>query len=430
MNALRIGLCGNGTVGGGTMELLQGESALLRARAGRALQLCRLGARRARTDCPSGGVAVHKDLMEVALAQDIDVLVECIGGTTLALELVRAALRSGKSVVTANKALIAVHGNELLALAEANKVSLLCEAAVAGGIPILKALREGLAANRVSSVAGIINGTGNFILTAMESGGQCFADALADAQSLGYAEADPTFDVEGIDAAHKLTILASMAFAMPLSFERVYCEGISAVSPEDIHLAGELGYRIKHLGVARQSDAGVELRVHPTLLPKHSLLANVNGVLNAVRLQAHAVGETFYSGAGAGRLPTASAIVADLVDLARANGNPIDCLGVPLAGLVPQSIVAMDHVENDWYLRFAPKAGAAEHSKILDGLRAAGLSVEKSLSGSAGSSAQAAQLAVLVHAVREPVLREALAAISTLTAASGPSSCIRVELAG
>ncbi|MFT7289303.1 MAG: homoserine dehydrogenase, partial [Halieaceae bacterium] len=263
MNALRIGVCGNGTVGGGTIELLRDRAELYASRCGRPLQLTRVGARRDRDDCPLGDVPVHRDLMEVAQAADVDVLVECIGGTGLALELVVTALSSGKSVVTANKALIAEHGNELIALAEEHGVSLLCEAAVAGGIPILKALREGMAGNRVNAVSGIINGTGNFILTEMGAAGRAFADVLAEAQALGYAEADPTFDVEGIDAAHKLTILAAMAFSIPLDFPAVYCEGIAAITPDDILFARELGYVIKHLGIAKLSEGAVELRVQP-----------------------------------------------------------------------------------------------------------------------------------------------------------------------
>jgi homoserine dehydrogenase len=267
MSALRIGVCGNGTVAGGTIELLRGQAGLLAARAGRELRLTRIGARRDREDCPTFDVPVHRDLLEVARAEDVDVLVECIGGTELAKELVETALRSGKSVVTANKALIAEHGNALLRLAEDMGQSLLCEAAVAGAIPILKALRDGMAANRICAVSGIINGTGNFILTEMGAHQRPFGEVLAEAQALGYAEADPSFDIEGTDAAHKLSILASMAFSAPLKFSEVYCEGIAQITTADIRFADELGYRIKHLGIAKEHAEGMELRVHPTLLP-------------------------------------------------------------------------------------------------------------------------------------------------------------------
>ncbi|MFK7829455.1 MAG: homoserine dehydrogenase [Congregibacter sp.] len=442
MKALRIGVCGNGTVGGGTIDLLRGHADLLAARAGCELHLCRVGARRARADCDTAEVPVHSDLMDLARADDLDVVVECIGGTTLALELVRTALQNGKSVVTANKALIAEHGNELLALAETNNVSLLCEAAVAGGIPILKALREGMAANAMCSIAGIINGTGNFILSAMEAQGQSFAEALKEAQALGYAEADPTFDVEGIDAAHKLAILASMAFAIPLNFESVHCDGISEISAEDITLAGELGYRIKHLGIAKQGSHGVELRVHPTLLPSGGLLANVNGVLNAVRLDGHAAGETVYCGAGAGRLPTASSIVADLVDLARADGRAIHCLGVAVSDLSPQAIVPTDEVCTAWYVRVSfpaggdSDAGGDEHgmttgarvkAQVLDCLTAEGINVAHVLEKLPAQIGEAAQLALVSDAVPQKAIQRALAALNALSAASLEASCIRVE---
>ena len=402
MKALRIGICGNGTVGGGTLQLLRAAAAQLERRAGRPLVPTCLGARRDRDDCPAGDLPVYRDLLEVARADDVDVLVECIGGTELARELVETALRHGKSVVTANKALIAEQGNELMPIAEAQGVSLRCEAAVAGGIPILKALREGMAGNRVTAVSGIINGTGNFILTAMGARPRSFADVLAEAQALGYAEADPSFDVEGVDAAHKLAILAAMAFEMPFAFPAVYCEGISRVTTADIEFARELGYRIKHLGIAKIVEAGVELRVHPTLVPADSLLATVDGVLNAVRLEGHAAGATVYSGAGAGREATASAVVADLVDIARAGahirdnarvhvpdnvpGNvpdnalykekPMPLLGVPWKSLRQPDIVAMDRVRSAWYLRLQAEDRPGVMSELANCLGAQGISIE------------------------------------------------------
>lgn len=427
MSVLRIGVCGNGTVGGGTIDILRSQASLLSARCGRELKLVRVGARRDRDDCDLTDIPVHRDLLEVARAEDVDVLVECIGGTELALELVTLALKEGKSVVTANKALIAEHGNELLALAHESGVSLLCEAAVAGGIPILKALRDGMAANQLSAVSGIINGTGNFILTEMGAHQREFADVLAEAQALGYAEADPTFDVEGIDAAHKLAILAAMAFATPLNFDAVYCEGISSVTPADIEFAAELGYRIKHLGIAKQGTDGVELRVHPTLLPKDSLLANVDGVLNAVLLQGSAAGQTVYSGAGAGRLPTASAIVADLVDLARSNGARIETLGVCPSVLRPQPVLEMDDVVCSWYLRLHVEDRPGVMSALASSLSDQGISIEALIQKPPASEQALVPVVVLTNEASESALRRAVRSISAISAVSETPHCIRVE---
>jgi len=387
----------------------------------------RLGARRDREDCPVGDLIVHRDLLEVARAEDVDVLVECIGGTGLARELVETALRSGKSVVTANKALIAEQGNELLAIAEAHGVSLLCEAAVAGGIPILKALREGMAGNQVTSVSGIINGTGNFILTAMGAEQRAFDDVLAEAQALGYAEADPTFDVEGIDAAHKLTILAAMAFETRFDFSGVHCEGISQVTPADIEFARELGYRIKHLGIAKETQDGVELRVHPTLLPAQSLLANVDGVLNAVCLEGHAAGPTVYCGAGAGREATASAIVADLMDLARAEGKPCSTLGVDTEALRDASAVPMDKVRCPWYLRLEAEDRPGVMSELGSCLGAEGISIEALIQKPPKSPGDTVTIVVLSNEAEEQALRKAIEAITAMDAVKGTPHSIRVE---
>lgn len=427
MNALRIGVCGNGTVGGGTIELLRNQAGLLAARGGCELRLSRVGARRLRDDCDTGDVPVHEDLMEVARASDVDVLVECIGGTTTALDLVRAAIDNGKSVVTANKALIAEHGNELLELAEAKGVSLLCEAAVAGGIPILKALREGMAANNVESLAGIINGTGNYILTEMELGQRRFEDVLAEAQALGYAEADPSFDIDGIDAAHKLSILAAMAFAMRLNFAAVHCEGISDVTPEDISFAREMGYRIKHLGVARQTAAGVELRVHPALLPADSLLGNVDGVLNAVRLDGHAAGPTLYTGAGAGRLATASAVVADLVDLARAGGRPVQCLGCRVSQLSTPDVLPMLEVRTAWYLRLRAKDRPGVMAQLTGCLGAEDISAEAIIQKPPVPGSDMVTVVALTNPVQQSTLQRAITAIKELPAVLDAPYGIRVE---
>lgn len=271
----------------------------------------------AQTVSPHTRNAYLSDLLDIVRQPDVDVVVEVMGGIHPAYEVIKEAILHGKQVVTANKALLAEHGNELFKLADDNAVQIAYEAAVAGGIPIIKVMREGLAANKINWLAGIINGTGNFILTEMREKGRAFADVLKEAQELGYAEADPTFDVEGIDAAHKLTILASCAFGIPLQFDKVYTEGISKITAQDVKYAEELGFRIKHLGIARRAANGIELRVHPTLIPAEELIANVNGVKNAVLVQAHAVGPTLYYGAGAGAGPTASAVVADVIDIVR-----------------------------------------------------------------------------------------------------------------
>ena len=438
MKALRIGICGNGTVGGGTLQLLREGAARLQQRAGMALVPTCLGARRQRADCPAGDLPVYRDLLEVARCADVDVLVECIGGTELARELLETALRHGKSVVTANKALIAEQGNELMQIAQEQGVSLRCEAAVAGGIQILKALREGMAGNRVSAVSGIINGTSNFILTAMEAQSRSFADVLAEAQALGYAEADPSFDIEGVDAAHKLTILAAMAFEMPLAFPAVYCEGIARVTPADIEFARELGYRIKHLGIAKLVDAGVELRVHPTLLPADSPLARVDGVLNAVRLHAHAAGDTVYSGAGAGREATASAVVADLVDIARARVpadagahaevRPLPLLGVPWAALRQPDIVSMDRVRSAWYLRVQVEDRPGVMSELANCLGAQGISIEALIQKPPKAPGDAVSVLVLSNEAERAALRRAVQAIGAMHAVREAPQVIPVEV--
>lgn len=351
---LKVGIVGLGTVGQGVVRVLQKNAAAIAARAGRAIVVTDVSVRNAAAsrDCSLAGIRVHAT-PETVVAADVDVICELIGGTDLANDLILAALAGGKSVVTANKALIAEKGNALIADAQARGLSLAFEAAVAGGIPIIKVLREGLTANDIDSLAGIINGTSNYILTQMTVKGQSFADALKDAQKLGYAEADPTFDVEGIDAAHKLTILASIAFGTPLNFAAVSTEGLSKVQAEDIQLARELGYRIKSLGIAKRSEHGVELRVHPTLVPDDHLLAKTDGALNAVRVHGNAVGQTVYVGRGAGGEPTASAVIADLVDIARLNGAApvIPALGFTAAALAAQPTLGIEAIESAYYLR-------------------------------------------------------------------------------
>ncbi|MFT6905007.1 MAG: homoserine dehydrogenase, partial [Oleiphilaceae bacterium] len=317
MKSLKIGICGLGTVASGVINVIERNQKEISARAGCSLTVIRVASRTKKDNCNLSNITFTTNLMDVVNDPEVDVLVELIGGYDLAKDIVCAAIKKGKHIVTANKALIAVYGNEIFELAAEHKVNVCYEAGVAGGIPIIKSLREGLAANKINWLAGIINGTGNFILTEMKDKQREFQDVLVEAQALGYAEADPTFDVEGIDAAHKLTILASAAFGVPLQFDAAFTEGISAVTPMDVRNAELLGYNIKHLGITRMHGKGIELRVHPTLIPKNKMLAKVDGVMNAVLVDGDAVGQTLYYGAGAGSEATASAVIADLVDIAR-----------------------------------------------------------------------------------------------------------------
>lgn len=325
--SIKLAILGLGTVGTGVINLINDNLDELKRRSGRDIVVTEVGTRRQRDDIDPD-IIQNSDLLATAASDNVDIVIEVIGGTTLAKDVIIHAIKHGKHVVTANKALLAEHGNEIFALAEANNVHVAYEAAVAGGIPIIKVMREALAANKIDWLAGIINGTGNFIMTEMRDKGRPFAEVLTEAQELGYAEADPTFDVEGIDAAHKLALLASIAFGIPLQFDKVYCEGITGITLQDVNYAEELGYRIKHVGFAvrregtgRSDDsAGIELRVHPTLIPQDALLANVNGVKNAVLVNSHPLGQTLYYGDGAGAGATASAVMADVMDLVRVLG--------------------------------------------------------------------------------------------------------------
>ena len=352
----KVGLIGLGTVGQGVVRVLAKNAAEIAGRAGRPIVVTHASIRNptAKRDCDLTGIKLVSDPAEIVHA-DVDVVVELIGGISPARELVLAALEAGKPVVTANKALLAEKGNEILLAARKHGAQLAYEAAVGGGIPIIKALREGLAGNGIDSLAGIINGTCNYILTQMTVKGQSFADALKDAQKLGYAEADPSFDIEGIDAAHKLTILAAIAFGMPLRFDAVATEGISKVTAQDIQLARELGYRIKSLGIAKRGEQGVELRVHPTLVPAEHLLAKTDGALNAIRVHGNAVGQTVYVGRGAGGDATASAVVADLIDVARLHGSDVrhhvPYLGTHSESLREQKVLGFSQIVSAYYLR-------------------------------------------------------------------------------
>jgi homoserine dehydrogenase len=430
---VRVGLLGLGTVGCGTIKVLHRNGDEIARRAGRGIDVVAASARdieRPR-DCDLSGVRLTTDPLEVVNDPDVEIVVELIGGTRPARELVLAAIERGKHVVTANKALIALHGNEIFAAAQARGVMVAFEAAVAGGIPIIKAIREGLAGNRILWLAGIINGTGNFILTEMRDKGREFADVLAEAQRLGYAESDPTFDVEGIDAAHKLTILASIAFGVPLQFDKVYTEGITGITREDVAFAGELGYRIKHLGVARQTEQGIELRVHPTLIPHRRLIANVDGVMNAVLVQGDAVGPTLYYGAGAGAEPTASAVVADLVDVVRAltsdPENRVPHLAFQADALSDTPVLPMEEVQTAFYLRLRVQDKPGVLADITRILGDEHISLEAVLQRETDERAAEASIILLTHKVREGNMNKAIAAIQQLETVIAPVIRIRLE---
>ena len=433
MNPVKVGLLGLGTVGGGTVSVLKRNAKEIERRAGRGIVVTHAAARdlqRVR-NCDMAGIQLTDDPFAVVNNPDVDVVVELIGGTLTARELVSKAIANGKHVVTANKALIAKYGNELFAQAQEQGVMVAFEAAVAGGIPVIKAIREGLAGNRIEWLAGIINGTGNFILTEMRDKGRDFADVLAEAQRLGYAEADPTFDVEGIDAAHKLTILASIAFGIPLQFDRVYTEGISKITAEDVNYAEELGYRIKHLGIARRTEQGVELRVHPTLIPYRRLIANVDGVMNAVLVKGDAVGPTLYYGAGAGAEPTASAVVADLVDVVRAltadPENRVPHLAFQPDALVDIPILPMSEVETAYYLRMAAEDRPGVLADITRILADAGISIEAIIQKEQAPEARHVPVIMLTHRMRERQMNEAIQRIEALGSINGAVTRIRVE---
>jgi homoserine dehydrogenase len=431
LKSVKVGICGLGTVGSGTFNVLTENAQLIAGRALAQIDIVHVGARRDNPACDLAGVRVSRDIFEVAKDPEVEVLIELIGGTTVARDLVEEAIRAGKHIVTANKALIAEFGNEIFALAQEHNVSVRYEAAVAGGIPIIKALREGLAGNRIEWLAGIINGTGNFILTEMRDKGRDFADVLAEAQELGYAEADPTFDVEGIDAAHKLVILAAIAFGMPLKFSEVFTEGITQLTPQDVDYAAELGYRIKHLGVAKQSVAGVELRVHPTLIPEKRLLANVDGVKNAVLVEGSAVGPTLYYGAGAGAEPTASAVVADVVDLARdlscGQVSRVPALGVAADAIRDLPVVPMELVETTWYLRMEAADKPGVMSVVTSLFSEQGISIEALIQKAPVEGQSSVPVVVLTNMAPQGKLEAAVAAIEALDSITGKIACIRVE---
>ena len=430
MKPVRLAILGLGTVGGGVLELLQINAAEIKRRTGREIQITHVGTRRPRPDLnldPS--IQQSEDLLHIARQSDVDVVIEVMGGIHPAKEVLLEAIKNGKHIVTANKALLAEHGNELFKAADDNNVQIAYEAAVAGGIPIIKVIREGLAANRIDWLAGIINGTGNFILTEMREKGRPFADVLAEAQELGYAETDPTFDVEGIDAAHKLAMLASIAFGMPLQFSKVYTEGISKITAQDVKYAEEFGYRIKHLGIARRADTGIELRVHPTLIPEEELLANVNGVKNAVLVQSNAVGPTLYYGAGAGAGPTASAVVADIIDIVRDIIYTEDGAGtIPhfaFEALSDLPILSREEMTTGYYIRVNAEDETGVLADVTTILSRAGISIDAIMQQT--RLKDLIPIVILTDPIKESVMDAALAQIQALPAIHGEIVRIRLE---
>jgi homoserine dehydrogenase len=433
MKPVKIGILGLGTVGCGTISVLARNGQEIARRAGREISIIQASARdlKKKRPCATDGIKLVPDPYEVVRNPEIEVVVELIGGYEPARALVLEAIANGKHVVTANKALIAVHGNEIFAQAQKKGVMVAFEAAVAGGIPIIKSVREGLAGNRIEWLAGIINGTSNFILTEMRDKGADFADALKEAQRLGYAEADPTFDVEGIDTAHKLTILAAIAFGIPLKFKQAYTEGITRITRMDVQYAEKLGYRLKLLGIARRANGGVELRVHPTLIPERRLIANVDGAMNAVLVKGDAVGPTMFYGAGAGAEPTASAVVADLVDVVRTltvdPNNRVPHLAFQPDALVDLPILPIEDVETSYYLRLhaLDKPGVlAEVTRILADLN---ISIESILQKEPRPNEKTVPVIILTQRVREKNMNEAIARIEKLSSIEGSVARIRLE---
>jgi homoserine dehydrogenase len=433
MKPINVGLLGLGTVGGGTLTVLRRNAEEITRRAGREIRVTMAAVRNVEKARQIAGadLEITTDPLAVVNNPDIDIVVELIGGYSPAKELVLQAIANGKHVVTANKALMAVHGNEIFKAAQAKGVMVAFEAAVAGGIPIIKALREGLTANRIEWIAGIINGTTNFILTEMRDKGLAFNDVLAEAQRLGYAEADPTFDIEGIDAAHKLTIMAAIAFGIPMQFDKAYTEGISKLTKEDIAYAEELGYRIKLLGITKHTDKGIELRVHPTLIPEKRLIANVEGVMNAVLVKGDAVGATMYYGRGAGAEPTASAVVADLVDVTRMHtADPehrVPHLAFQPDALSDAPILPIDEVRTSYYLRlkaFDKPGVLADVTRILADL---GISIDAMIQKEPAEGEETADVILLTHITVEKSINQAIAKIEALPSISGKVTRIRME---
>ncbi|MEO6269536.1 MAG: homoserine dehydrogenase [Lautropia sp.] len=433
MKPIRVGLLGYGTVGSGVAEVLLANREEIRRRAGRGIEVTRIAVRHpARVLALVGdAIPVTQDPYEIVRDPDIDVVVELIGGTTVARDLVLEAIARGKHVVTANKALLAEYGNELFAAASRRNLMIAFEAAVAGGIPIIKALREGLTANRIDWLAGIINGTTNFILSEMRDKGLPFAQVLAEAQALGYAEADPSFDIDGIDAAHKLAILAAIAFGIPVQFDKVYVEGIAALAGEDIRYAEKLGYRIKLLGIARRRSTGIELRVHPTLIPQRRLLASVEGPMNAVWVKGDVVGHTMYFGKGAGKAPTASAVIADLVDVTRMltsdPENRVPHLAFQPDELSDARILPAGEMETSYYLRMRVKDEPGVLADITRILADGGVSIDAMLQREPAEGEASTDIIVLTHQSIEHRIDTAIGRIEALATVLSAVTRLRVE---
>ena len=433
MKPINVGLLGIGTVGSGTWDVLQRNAGEIERRAGRGIRISRVADKDlARVRKIVGTKAkIHSDAYEVVRAKDIDIIVELIGGYTIARDLVMEAIRRGKHVVTANKALLATHGNEIFKAAQKKGVMVAFEASVAGGIPIIKALREGLAANRIEWIAGIINGTSNFILSEMRAKGLPFATVLKEAQKKGYAETDPTFDIEGVDAAHKLTILSALAFGIPMQFPKAYTEGISKLTQEDIRYAEELGYRIKLLGITKRTPKGIELRVHATLIPTRRLIANVEGVMNAVLVKGDAVGTTMYYGAGAGSQPTASAVVADLVDVTRLiTADPehrVPHLAFQPDRLAKDPILPIGDVETSYYLRMRVKDRPGVLADVTRILADSKISIDAMVQKEPEEGQSRVDIVMLTHRAIEKNVNAAMAKIEKLPTVVGKVTRIRLE---
>jgi homoserine dehydrogenase len=432
-DALRVGLAGLGTVGGGTWTVLSRNAEEIRRRAGMPIHITAVSdLDAAKAEALTGGKAgFHSDAMAMARDPHIDVVVELIGGTGFARQFVLEALAHGKHVVTANKALLAMHGNEIFAAAQARGVMVAFEAAVAGGIPIIKALREGLSANRIEWIAGIINGTTNFILSEMRDKGLAFAEVLAQAQQLGYAEADPTFDIEGIDAAHKATIMSAIAFGIPMQFDKAHIEGISRLDAKDIAYAEQLGYRIKLLGITKRHADGVELRVHPTLISAKKLIANVEGAMNAVWVKGDAVGHTMYYGKGAGAEPTASAVVADLVDVARTlhvdPAHRVPHLAFQPDQLVELKVVPIEDITSGYYMRLRVKDQPGVLADITRALADGNVSIDAFFQREPAEGDDQTDVVLITHLCRERQMRQAIARIEGLPTVLSEAVVLRME---
>jgi homoserine dehydrogenase len=433
MKPINVGLLGIGTVGGGTFTVLSRNEAEITRRAGRPIRITQVADKNIELakQLTGGQVAVTDDAFAVVNNPEIDIVVELIGGYGIAKDLVLRAIENGKHVVTANKALLAVHGNEIFAAAQKKGVMVGFEAAVAGGIPIIKALREGLTANRIQWIAGIINGTTNFILSEMRDKGLSFDTVLKEAQRLGYAEADPTFDVEGVDAAHKLTIMSAIAFGIPMQFDKAHIEGISKLTAEDLKYAEQLGYRIKLLGITKRRSAGVELRVHPTLIPTKRLIANVEGAMNAVLVQGDAVGSTLYYGKGAGAEPTASSVIADLVDITRMHTadpeNRVPHLAFQPDAVSDTPILPMAEVESGYYLRLRVEDKPGVLADITRILADQQISIDAMIQREPEEGEAQTDIIMLTHVVREKQVDAAIAKIEALPVVNGKIIRLRLE---